>query len=545
MPDKKRKSIPFDLTIDDNSILTIFVAKFMFAVLIFIPCGVALASLLQRMNAYRHNYNLILFCGAFFALYGLIIGLSFRWYRADGQEEHHSAGLSIILICIGAFLVRVFVCLLLNGVPENDFFHNYNAAVDPISNAGFMSNVPYGGIYAVVLRLNMLLWGTTDAFVLMFFQSFVTSFIPLFLYLAVFKITRSYFTAFLSALLYAFFPSMILYCGCIAGENLSQFFMALLFLFMVYAHDAAKSKRIKAFIIYTLAACASGACVNLFKPIALFIMIVFVANEALYRILPAAKQAFRQRRFSIFAYHLAISFVTVFVLQLFNMGLLYASGKVIEHVCGEPVQGVYYGTDAFAEIAYFGLEKEGNGIWNQAVMDKMQAIIKNSATINEAHAEMLRQLKAQIAESPSDFVKLLHHKLEVSWADEWAYGYYASVPREGSTSLNDNYYGFFALTVVPNGYITVLYIGSIFCFILSIFSRKKLALQAKSILAMFFGIFMGVFLILEAHARYKSTFMPLLCILAAIGYAELAPLIGGLITRIKAMKIAKSGSHWS
>ena len=134
---------------------------------------------------------------------------------------------------------------------------------------------------------------------------------------------------------------------------------------------------------------------------------------------------------------------------------------------------------------------------------------------------MLAILGDEIKESPSDFIQLLHRKMLISWSDEWAYGYYASVPNYDVPSVNDSPIGYYALTVIPRLYIGLLYLACIIAFIFRLFLRPLKWRREQAFIAMFFGEFTVIFLVMEAHTRYKSTFMPLLCVMAALGISEL------------------------
>ena len=251
---------------------------------------------------------------------------------------------------------------------------------------------------------------------------------------------------------------------------------------------------------------------------------VILVEELLYRIIPGIRHAIKTHDIKLGSRSIIVTLCILFLLKGFEYGTLTVSGKIIEQHTGIETGEIYYGADTFAQIAYFGLAKEGNGVWNQEVLDKRDAILKNSASVEEANSIMLNLLAEQIKESPKDFLSLLHQKLLISWSDEWAYGYYASVPNDGQTSVNSTPSGYFALTVLPRLYIGILYACCLVEFIIRIICPPPFWRREQGLITLFWGAFTCVFLILEAHARYKSTFMPLLCVMASLGIFDISNL---------------------
>ena len=526
------------------SIFVTIIEKLMYCFLFFLPCGFALAEIVQKLWVYQTTYglpfNLVFFVGICIIL--CICCFCAAWRYKRDVENSFSVHVTVFAICLGAFLIRLLFCFLLNGKPENDFLSLYNYAFDPVGCGPSLAAVPYYGIYAIIVRWNMSLWNSTAPMVAMIFQAFVTSFIPALLFYAVKKFTNSNYASFLASLFYAFFPSMILFTVCLAGENISQFFMAACFLFFIYAWAAERKQKYKKFWTFTILACFCAALVNLFKPISLIIILVILVEELLYRIIPGIRHAIKTHDIKLGSRSIIVTLCILFLLKGFEYGTLTVSGKIIEQHTGIETGEIYYGADTFAQIAYFGLAKEGNGVWNQEVLDKRDAILKNSASVEEANSIMLNLLAEQIKESPKDFLSLLHQKLLISWSDEWAYGYYASVPNDGQTSVNSTPSGYFALTVLPRLYIGILYACCLVEFIIRIICPPPFWRREQRLITLFWGAFTCVFLILEAHARYKSTFMPLLCVMASLGIFDISNLS---IKLVKKFLRNKSSSNLS
>lgn len=495
------------------------IEKMMYAFLFFFPCLTSVVAILKVLLFYQIEYPVqykLVFILAICIAVGTIF-FCYSWNVGTETKSKDSRLSMLIAISIAAFLVRILCACLLNGVPENDFLSAYQCAIDPDSHRSTIEYVYYYAVYAAVVNILMQILGSTSAFVGMLLNAFVTSMIPLILFLAIRRFTESDFAALLAAILYAFFPSMVLYTVCIAGENISQFFFALAFLALVYSWSAERLKKKKNFWKYTLLACLSFSLVNLFKPIEQIILIVLLVEELVYRVIPAIVNFFCCKN-SLVVLKAIVTSGTILVLFLVMNIVAFNAGKwlVKERFDVEIRQG-YYGANAFPEIAFFGLKKEGGGIWDADVKQMQLSIIESANSLDEAYEIMMGELSEEIKENPADFLNLLHKKMLISWSDEWAFGYYASVPEEGRSSLMDMPSSYFALIVVPRVYICVLYLFCMIGFALRVFMKSTEWHREQGLVAMFFGMFTVIFLILEAHARYKSTFMPLLCVMAALG----------------------------
>lgn len=509
------------------------VETLMYSFLLFIPCLISIATILDKLGTYVNNYPLqykLIFILLALELLGVTM-FSCAW-TADKERCHrNTSNYLVVSICIAAFFARILAAFILNGVPENDFLSVYQAAIDPESKASMISGVYYYGVYAAVLRVAMNLLGNTTAFVGMLINALCTSLIPAFLYYAVRKFSDSEFPAITAASFYAFFPSMILFSVCLAGENISQLFIAVAFWALAHAWAAEQEQNVPAFWKYLLLSCVSFGFVNLFKPIQQIIIIVIVVEEIVYRIIPALVQGVRTKSVQKILAPCLTTIAFLSCLLISNISVYSAGELFVKSIFGIEFQEGYYGVSTFPEIAFFGLKQEGGGIWNAEVKELQENILGNSANLQEAHKEMLTQLAEEIENDPKAFFNLLYRKIQISWSDEWAYGYYASVPEQGYTSPNDTTSGYFALTVLPRAYIGLLYTLTAIGFLIRIFSRPNEWRREEGLVLMFFGLFTLIFLIMEAHTRYKSTFMPLLCILAALGLFDLKNVTDSISSR--------------
>lgn len=432
----------------------------------------------------------------------------------------------LFLLVIAALFVRVVFCVYFEPTPMNDFARSYGAAVNPQEYSGLITRVPYYATYSLTIRLFMKLAGSTAVIVPMLLQSVMGSLIPLFLYFIVYKTIHSSLAAGMAAAFYAFFPPMIYLCACVTNENFAAFWCAVGVLGLVYAWDAEKSRNWKHFFLFGFLGVFSFVILVEFKPLGIVFVVLFFAFELLFRLIPAAVHAIKTKNLRHFLITVCFSLLFVFSFQLLNNVVFSVVKHGISDYIGEPVQDVYYGADSFAEIAYFGLLLEGNGQWNQEVLNKREAL-KAEYPIDQAHEIMMNTIVQQFKDYPEESLELLRKKISISWSDSWEYRYYATYQEDASVAdLSPNTYTI--LHNISNNYMLVMYLGILAYFVQKIFSHRFSLSYMEGFILLFWGALFCIFLILEANNRYRSVFMPILCIFPALGYTQLATTVSTL-----------------
>lgn len=500
-----------------NCVIPMWIERVMAAFLLAFPCAVCIAEIFRVFLYYS-----IVVRGIFVILPILVVGMLLSFglvvFAINKLELTSNRGMNIaivVLICWSAFIFRLQAGCVLNGYPQNDFYNNWMCIVEPETHQSTL-RVYYYAVYAATVRAWMSFIGVWQINAVFLFNAAVTSVIPGLLYLATKKITNSNFIALICAVLYAFFPSMIMYTVCVAGENVSQFFMASLFTCLVYAWGYGPAEWKKRWFLLILAA-VCGGLLNLYKPILSIILVVIIAQEVVYNVVPAIAEILMQGHYRDSLKRFGASLLCVICFTTIGKGIHTMALSAVNSYFGTETDVGYYGVDNFTEIAYFGLIKEGNGVWNANALEKRDALLTNSDSKEQAHEKMMAELVNQIQESPTDFLRLLHRKMLISWSDEWAYGYYATVSENGISEVESTPHGYLAVMVMPRMYLGMLYWFCAIQLMNSLLKRQKRENRAEGTLMMFFGLFTLVFLVLEAHNRYRSTFMPLLCILSAGG----------------------------
>ena len=438
--------------------------------------------------------------------------------------------LDIMQLCLVAFIIRLLFAFLLNGKPEGDFLTYFDYATKPDEFRQRM--VPYFATYSYFVGILMKFFNSESALIGMIFNAFFTSLIPAIIFYATKRFSNEG-VAYLAAVCYSFFPSMILYSVCFSGENISQFFLVLLFLILLCLWDAEKEKNIKGICAYSVLSCICAAFLNIFKPIFSLIILCFLVEEIIYRIIPSLSRSIKERNIIFILRALAVSVCLFILMTGFNKLIFNCSALMMEKWYNtEHISVSGYGPKKFVEIAYAGLKEEGGGAWNEEVNNQIINIKNQSENYNDASDKMKSIILEQIRSSPSNFFDFLIRKIRISWADEWAFTYYSSAPKEGNTSLLSIPSSHFILYVVPLIYMSIIYIGCMLEFIYKIISKKDGVSRGEGMLYIFFGGFVMIFLILTAHERYKSTFMPLICIIAALGFYKFATGINAIVSHV-------------
>lgn len=512
----------------NNIFMVRLIEKSMAVFLFLFPCLVSTWSMFKKFNMYKNEYgiphNLVFW--VFFCMVAAILLEAVMLYR--GKQINT---VDIMQLCLVAFMLRGFFAFLFNGQPVGDFLVQFNYAINPDEPRERM--IPYFAAYSYLIGILMKLFNTKSVVIGMMLNVFFTGLIPAVIFYAARKFANDG-VAYLAAVCYAFFPSMILYSVCFSGENISQFFLALLFLMLVCLWDAEKEKNIKGIFAYAVLSCICAAFLNIFKPIFSLVVLCILMEEIIYRIIPSLVGAVQERNVAP-AIRSLVAVAGIFFLMVgFNKLIFGASALVMENWYNtEKISVSGYGPKNFVEIAYNGLKEEGEGRVSEEVINQIRQIKEQNENYDDAEDEMISIILAQIKASPSNFKNFLLRKMRISWADEYDFAYLSGIPKEGNTHLMDSPSGHFSIYVVSMIYMSILYIGCMLGFIFKIMQKKAEVCRSEGMMYIFFGGFVMTFLIMPTAGRYKSTLMPLICIISAIGVYNFGVWIDAIVLRVR------------
>lgn len=493
------------------------IEKLLLAVILVIPLRYTLSLFFDETNrqlAHMAGYRTAVFCAI-----AIFLILSFLSIAGSKSRLTRSAEAAVVVsICFMAFLLRVIACTMLRTMPVSDFLCCYNYAVSH-QNAAYMTNYSYLGIYALTIRAFMAIFGQSVMKAQMLAVA-ITSLIPATIYITAKSAFHSARIGIISALLFAIFPSMIIYTGILSGENIAMFFFALTIMLLALAwRNRHENKRYWLLIGFTG---VSAGFMNLYKPLLIIIIAALAIAEFVFYICPAIRNCFKAKRF------LAKEIITpVLVLVIiYTLGtLITAAGNFILFKDSglQPTVKITY-----VERAFAGLYSKGQGVHNLAVRAIIDDVKSSSSTAAESDARLLQMLKSDVNADSGAFRLLLKEKYIVDWCDESIYIHWATIKDD---SILDVQKALMYLSILPSWFYILLVVAITAGMAIRLFHHGKGA-YPYLLLSCIYLLMCCMFFIIEAQGRYKSVIMPLFCILAAVGLSEIAMVSKAFFTSI-------------
>lgn len=436
------------------------------------------------------------------------------------QHEKSKVKLCIALWLSG-FLIRLFICVLMQSKPISDFGECYDYAVG-VGHSEQIWKFPYLGMYALTLKLffQVVPESVLTAQIL---NCIVTACVSPMLFLIVDCISGKTSMAVAASGLYLIFPSMVIYTAVPSTEHFSQFYLALTLLLWCYAQKTVVSKFKWALFGATGLSLGMLYCYKeLFIIIAPAILMACVCYEIFplfSRVIKNKKQNWKEIRIIVLRNALVI-FVALFV-----HGIVSRAVKIT--ILGE----TYTRNSSFAITAYEGLAQEGQGSWSSEVKQHVADVIADSATETEANRILLSELVDQYKSHIDSLLELLEHKFYINWNGEDCY-YYWTFSGEGNI-LQGTTCGEILFAIYPKVFwgmtCLILAVGTF----LEIFRhREKETKQFYYIVSGMLFLFTLALVIMEAQGRYKSSFTPAICIIFAFSLDNMEMLGNGCSKRL-------------
>ncbi len=444
-----------------------------------------------------------------------------------GKKSRISLSLEILIIILVTLLslfLRLADCYLLKTQPISDFRSCYYYAINGTGGA-YMTDVHYLGVYAVTMKIFMGLFGQSVSSA-QIFNALVTSMIPAVLYITVKYGFDSRRAALVSAILYAVFPSMILYTGILSCENVAMFFLILTIMFLTLAWKSrAKNTKYLQWVFIALAGISCGL-LNLYKPIAFMLMAAVCITEIVYFLYKAIKDSIKSKTFMVKKVITPI----IVILSLFGFNTLITAigtNLLYHHTGLQPQNSTSYMASAFE-----GLYSLGKGSYKIEVKE-LVGNVKNEYG-NKADNILYQMLIDDIKKDPSSFYHLLENKTYRSWSSEKEYFTWATYDNASVLDLTKTKKYILAASDVYYIYLLLLAAAGL----VIRFFRKRKANYTFILISSVIFIIAAAFLLIESQGRYKSVVMPLLCILAGMGLFEIGSLLQTLAGKVW-MKLKK------
>jgi len=456
------------------------------------------------------GWPVIFFLLLFACLAVLVIGLNFLMNKLDPNVY-----LLLSCIVIAALAVRLLWVFNVNTALSNDFkdYADYAVAIAQRNTwhpPHFFEMFPFTLGYPLVLSVWYKIFGTSLVAGKVF--NIVCSLVLLLLIYAVADLIFGRRTAWIAGIVFAFWPTQIMYTSVMATEHaFGVFFMLGVLLTLLIGKSIAQRRA----YVFSLILGATITLAQFVRPIASMLLPCVFVYLFLFTELKGGLIKVLVRKAAIVAAVLASYLVCSSVLYhaVFN------------------ITGVDLSRSSPGFNLLIGTNAEYGGMWNE---DDAKLIEDSGQDPERIKKEAMRRGIERIRRDPVAFMKFaLGEKLGNMWANE-EYGYSWSTELLVNESRFSGFVennGRLMESVYQVFYVLLLFMavaGSIFAF-----SLKK---NDISLIMLFALAVVGVHLFLEVQSRYAFPVMVLLVVVAAFGVDRLTP----GTTRVDNVEIATS-----
>lgn len=461
-----------------------------------------------------------------------------------GKDERKLLGFTIVF----AVIVRVFMYNLLKTEQTSDFgainwfYENYKqrGAYQNGSSLDFFqvyyAKFPAWFTYMQIVRGIYAIAGMKTE-VIIYLNIFLNCITMLLLY----KTVCIYFDkkiALLSLILFGFCPSIVLYTCLMTPDHFSMLIMAgIMFAWSKMQYYREKNSE-KKYMIYMVAIIILCSVLNLFKPLNILMLMVFICAEIAVIILPGIKDIKNIIKNNY-------KFYLLFLLLFFIITSLFS---IVEK---QAVKGFFkvevVGATYLYILAGFPIDEQGNlnenfkqetsealtnkyGDEYSGRTDALEIVRKKS---EEAKILLQNRIKKNLKYMP----KILLDKFNLLFSGDDQYFYWTNTSEIAGYQDALNKVLYKPILSGLNIWMCVMYISVFISCFIQIFAKKPNYILCV-LAVMIFG-YISVLLLSVVQQRYKSIIMPQLSVIAAYGLYE-----GKNIVR-KAYEYLKSGKKQS
>lgn len=420
------------------------------------------------------------------------------------QHEKSKVKLCIALWLSG-FLIRLFICVLMQSKPISDFGECYDYAAG-VGYSELIGRFSYLGMYALTLKA-FFQFVPASVLTAQILNCIITASISPILFLIVDCVSGKTSLGMAASGLYLIFPSTVIYTAVPSTEHFSQFYLALTLLLWCYARKESSPSKFK-WILFGATGLSLGA-LYCYKELFIVIAPAIIMACICYEIVPLFCHTIKDRR-----QHWRKIGIIVLQNALIVFVALLVHGIVSRAVQITILGETYTRNSSFAITAYEGLAQEGQGSWSPEVKQYVADVIADSATETEANRTLLSELVDQYKSHIDSLFALLEKKFYINWNGEDCY-YYWTFSGEGNI-LQGTTCGEILFAIYPKVFwgmtCLILAVGTF----LEIFRhREKETKQFYYVVSGMLFLFTLALVIMEAQGRYKSSFTPAICIIFA------------------------------
>ena len=402
--------------------------------------------------------------------------------------------LFIVTLIIYVILPRMLWIYAFKTIPNSDFLvvNNYAIAASKGLYSSFDISYkifPYKLGFPLFLSIFYWIFGGS-----LIIAKLLNVFISVCIAYCIYRIGNVIFnnsTGRFASIIFALWPSQIMFCSVIASEHLFILLLLLAIVFFIEAIQKFEKKIIKSTTLIITGIFISLA--HFVRPFGLLIVIVFILFIIMFHVNEPK-------------YIMKIIPNIILIFFGFFSGLF-----VLSTVC-EPLVKVPLFKSNFGFSLLIGTNLESSGMYNNKDMQIIKKYNYDPDMINDAAIKIaLNRLTLQ----PGKYLKSLPDKLLIMWGTD-DYGYYWSTSQIGTMSTIQRY----KLNLKYLSICQYYYIECIFFVLIGCFYILKNNIYVACIFLLIFLAFFATHIFLEVQSRYHYPIIALLIIVAGYGFEQ-------------------------
>lgn len=531
-------------SIELKSVFSNVLIKLFYFCLAIVPFGLALFNTAAYVIGYPYAQNYLTVLVIFFL--SLVLGSYVFISRFPANISRKTDVLAIIMLFLLSFLLRIAAVLIIKGQPVSDFFMAYDNAVDlsqGIVNEIYQSRYsiyPEWGVYSITLAALFRLV-TPTVLCAQIFNCILGSLTTVTIYKVVSKLFCSYKIGILSAAIFLFNPTIIIYAGVLTAEHivilLTVCFLHVFALLHEYrtTHQFSR-KTCRYYILYAVVLGILIGLIGAYRYVGLLYIVAYIVIELILYIPNYIKNRTPNNLFSKHVLASIVITVIIFLVNslVYNMAI-YALNTSMKIENSNPINSGY----GYTLYLGIGLDEEGNYSTKPAKEFSASYTGPKEDFSNACFEKAIDCVKQYYYKYPG----ILWEKFSTVWGryskyPESAYIEWSFYPQailnqtEAETHpLIENYYGEIA-TFLGQYYLILLGLA-----LVGVLRQLKEKINANLFFSglVIFG-FTLITLLGQAQGRYRSILFAIISIFAAIGIRTIVSIIGTGCKKIRAIK---------
>ncbi len=426
-------------------------------------------------------------------------GLLFFFRLKEKKLKHYLIaliGMAIILHIINIF----FIAGSIEQISDfNVYFKNAILKNPNFSNA---ANFYHWALLSKVFHFFSFVFGKTQLSAILFISMIVTI-SSILVFILSYLVTKNNKLAFVSGLIYTFWPSNLLYTNIFANEHMAALFMLVSIILFIIFDKGFNSREPINNVLLAIVIGISLSILKFFKPVSIVLIIAFLIYVLLYRIL------YQQKRY-LPAKIIINILIIIFVHLIVNYGLF----AYLDHLAGQPVN-----RNPTPFYLYMGLSPQNNRLGfynNEMVIKYLEYLDTYNKDYNRIGKKLLGDLRDEYSNNLDMLPKIVINKYKITWRSDMDPIYWVSDSIKYPNKLVINKENLIRICLITSQFYYVIILGLYLIGIIYSaldFNKNKYLFLLNLII---FGFSMTL-LISETQGRYKIILYPFIALMAAYG----------------------------